>query len=76
MEEQIRKFIQDTVNPVLDQHNGSCQLISVVDDKVTVRMLGGCKGCPGRQLTFLRGIRPMIMENCPGVKDVLLYAER
>lgn len=72
MENELKKVINEIVNPQLASHNGSCELVSLYDSVALIRMQGGCKGCPGRQMTFLNGIKPLLMENCDGLIDVIL----
>lgn len=72
MEKLIQKLIDDQVNPVIAAHNGSCELVEVKDDIAYLRLLGGCVGCPGRRMTLLNGIKPLIMENVEQIKNVEL----
>ncbi len=74
MQKQIKELIDTKVNPLLASHGGSCELISVYDAVAIIRLKGGCQGCPGRKNTFLRGIKPLIMESTPGLIDVILDA--
>lgn len=72
MEDQIKKILTDDVNSQLKFHNGSCSLVEVKNDVAFIRLEGGCKGCPGRQHTFFNGVKPHLMENVQGLKDVEL----
>jgi Fe-S cluster biogenesis protein NfuA len=69
---EIKTLIEEVVNPQLEGHGGCCLFKSFENGVVTVELAGGCKGCPGRQRTFLNGIKPFLLENCEGVKDVVL----
>ena len=70
--EEIKTIIEEVINPQLEGHGGCCVFKSFEDGVVKVSLAGGCAGCPGRQRTFLGGIKPFLMENCPDVKDVVL----
>lgn len=72
MEAQVKEVIEKEINPMLESHAGGCELISVVDGVVTIRLLGGCAGCPSRNMTLLNGIVPILKERVPEVKDVVL----
>ena len=72
MENEVKKVIETVINPQLASHGGSCELVALYDSVALIRMQGGCKGCPGRQMTFLNGIKPLLIENCNGLIDVML----
>lgn len=72
METQIKNLIEVEVNPVLAAHNGSCELVSCDDGIAKIRLTGGCKGCPGQQMTFLNGIKPFLLDSIEGLADVVL----
>ncbi len=46
MIEKIKEIIEKEINPVLELHAGGCELLDVDDGVVTLRMFGGCSGCP------------------------------
>ena len=72
MEEKIKQIITDQMDPVLKLHNGSCEFVSYEDGVLTVKLLGGCVGCPSSKITLLNGIKPIIESELPEVQDVML----
>lgn len=72
MIEKIQQVIEDDINPYLAMHSGGCELVDVDDGIVTLRMFGGCSGCPSSQITLFNGIIPIFKEKVPEVKDVIL----
>ena len=72
MIERIQQVIEDDINPYLAMHSGGCELVDVDDGIVTLRMFGGCSGCPSSQITLFNGIIPIFKEKVPEVKDVIL----
>lgn len=72
MIELIKKVIEEDVNPYLALHSGGCELIDVDDGIVTLRMYGGCSGCPSSHITLFNGIIPIFKEKVPEIKDVVL----
>jgi Fe/S biogenesis protein NfuA len=72
MIEEIKKVIETDINPQLELHAGGCELIDVDDGVVTIRLYGGCSGCPSSQITLFNGIVPILKERVPDVKDVVL----
>lgn len=72
MIEEIKKIIEEDINPYLELHQGGCELIDVEDGVVTLRLYGGCSGCPSSQITLFNGIVPILREKIPEVQDVIL----
>lgn len=72
---QVRNVIDGQINPMLASHNGACELVSLNESVALIKLKGGCQGCPGRQLTFLKGIKPILLNNCSNLLDVKLDVE-
>lgn len=72
MIERIKEVIDSEINPMLALHSGGCELLDVDDGVVTLRMYGGCSGCPSSSITLFNGIVPILREHVPEIKDVLL----
>jgi Fe/S biogenesis protein NfuA len=72
MEEKIKQIIDVDVNPLLKLHSGSCEFVALNGDVVTLRLNGGCVGCPSSKLTLLNGIIPIFKEKLPEIKDIEL----
>lgn len=70
--EEIKTIIEEVINPQLENHGGCCVFKGFENGIVTVSLAGGCKGCHGRERTFLSGIKPFLLEHCSDVKDVVL----
>lgn len=72
MKEEIQELLDSRINPVLSNHMGACELVKISNGVVSVRLTGGCKGCPDKETTLLRGIKPVLLEEVQGVKNVIL----
>jgi|JI7StandDraft_1071085.scaffolds.fasta_scaffold1107752_1 Fe-S cluster biogenesis protein NfuA len=72
MIDKIQRIIEEDINPYLAMHSGGCELLDIEDGVVTLRMYGGCSGCPSSQITLFNGILPILKEKAPEVVDVLL----
>lgn len=71
--EEIQKTINEEINTLLKLHNGSCEAVSLEDGVLTVRLHGGCVGCPASKITLMNLITPALKEKHPDtVKDVIL----
>ncbi|MCH1982273.1 NifU family protein [Ruminococcus sp. OA3] len=71
MDERIRE-----IQGLLDKQSlctGSViKVQSVADNKVIVRMLGTCSGCPSAQLTVKESVETAIIKEYPFVEEVIL----
>ena len=72
MEEKIKEVIDNEINPQLQFHSGSCELVTFIDGIVTLRLFGGCSGCPSSHITLFNGIVPILKDKIPEVLDVVL----
>lgn len=72
MIDKIKKVIEEDINPFLELHAGGCELLDYDDGIVTLRLFGGCSGCPSSQITLFNGIVPIFKEKIPEIKDVTL----
>ncbi|MEZ4743048.1 MAG: NifU family protein [Bdellovibrionota bacterium] len=70
--ETINQVIEKEINPYLEMHAGGCELVDVDDGVITIRLFGGCSGCPSSHITLFNGIVPIFREHFPELKDVLL----
>ncbi len=72
MEEQIKKVLKEKVDPVLAEHYGGAMLTGFENNIAKVRLTGACASCPSAQYTIEDIVKEIVMENCSGVKDVIL----
>jgi Fe-S cluster biogenesis protein NfuA len=69
---EVKKIIDSEINPMLKLHAGGCELVGVEDGVVTLKLFGGCSGCPSSTITLFNGIVPILKEHLPEIKDVML----
>ena len=72
MEEQIRKILEEEVNPVLAGHNGGAVLTGFADQVAKVKLTGACAACPSAACTMEDVVKEMVLSRCEGVVDVVL----
>ena len=63
----------DAIRPLLQADGGDIELVSVDEEtgKVSVRLQGACKGCPGAQMTLKMGVERKLKEEVPNVTEVV-----
>ncbi|MCY4380146.1 MAG: NifU family protein [Proteobacteria bacterium] len=73
MIEKLKHIINEEINPYLAMHQGSAELVDFADGIVTLKLQGGCSGCPSSQLTLFNGIVPILKEHLgDDIEDVVL----
>ena len=70
MEEQICAVL-DVIRPYLNRDGGDVEFLRFEDGIVYVKMVGACAGCMSLDVTLNEGIREILVENIPGVVDVV-----
>ena len=70
MREQVEAAI-NKIRPALQADCGDVELVDVKDGVVQVRLTGACNGCPMATMTLRDGIERVIMEEVPGVRQIV-----
>jgi len=74
MKEQVKQAL-DKIRPNLQADGGDVELVEVTDDGVVkVKLTGACQGCPMSQMTLKNGIQRLLLQEVPGVKEVVSVA--
>ena len=73
IEEQIIAIL-NVIRPYLNNDGGDIEFLRFEDGVVYVRMLGACAGCMSLDETLNEGVREILVENIPGVIDVVNVA--
>ncbi len=71
MFDKINDLLKERVMPALESHGGGVELIKVEDNKVYVKLSGGCQGCPGARMTIKNGVERIIKESFPEITEVV-----
>ena len=72
MNEKVQKILEEKVNPILSGHFGGASLVAVEDGVAVVRMTGACASCPSARMTVEEVVKEIVIDNCEGIKDVIL----
>ena len=70
IEEQIIAVL-GVIRPYLNNDGGDIEFVRFEDGVVYVRMLGACAGCGSLDQTLNDGVREILVENIPGVIEVV-----
>ena len=69
--DRVKHVIEMQINPAIANHGGSVRLIEIRDDVVYLEMMGGCQGCGMAAATLAQGIRRILMETVPEIRDIV-----
>lgn len=71
MFDKVNEIIQE-IRPRLQADGGDIELVDVDQEgKVSVRLQGACKGCPGALMTLKMGVERYLKEKVEGVSEVI-----
>ncbi len=75
MYKQIEEILENKVKPILAAHHGSIELVAVEDNRVEVKLLGACSGCPSAKSTLEDTVLGSIQGDLPSIREVVLVTE-
>ncbi|SLN25845.1 NifU family protein [Oceanibacterium hippocampi] len=67
----IARFLDERINPSVASHGGHIALVDVQDDRVFIRLEGGCHGCGMADVTLKQGVEVEIKRAFPDISAVL-----
>ncbi len=72
-EETVTKVMEalESIRPFLNKDGGDIELIDVKENKVFVKLLGNCSGCPVSFSTMKLGVENTIKQFAPEIDEVL-----
>ncbi len=71
MKERVQEVLNQ-VRPALQADGGDVELVDVTEDGVvSVKLTGACGSCPMSTMTLKMGIERTLVENIPGIKEVV-----
>ena len=73
IEDQIIAIL-NVIRPYLNNDGGDIEFVRFDEGIVYVRMLGACAGCGRLDQTLNEGVREILVENIPGVIEVVNIA--
>lgn len=74
-DDQLRAKVQEIfdteINPAVASHGGMVDLLDIKENKIYLRMGGGCQGCGMADVTLRQGIEQAIRQALPQVDQIL-----
>ena len=69
--DRVKHVIEYQINPSIAGHGGAVTLVDVRDDVIYLQMQGGCQGCGMAAVTLAQGIKRILMETLPEIRDIV-----
>lgn len=72
-EETVTKVLEalESIRPFLNRDGGDIELIDVEGDKVIVKLIGNCNGCPMSFSTMKLGVENTVKQFAPEISEVV-----
>ncbi len=68
---KIEALLDEQVRPALAAHGGNVEVVDIDNNKVFLRLQGGCQGCSSSSATLKDGIETLIKKNFPEIEEVV-----
>ena len=72
---EVQKLFDDVINPAIADHGGFVELVDVKDNKVYVKMVGGCQGCGAADATLRQGIASLLQHHFPEFDEIVDHTD-
>jgi Fe-S cluster biogenesis protein NfuA len=70
MQTRIQRGLEG-VRPYLKSHGGDCELVSVLDGIVRLRLHGTCGSCPSSSLTLKNAVEEALYDAAPDITEIV-----
>lgn len=68
---KLEALFDEQVRPALAAHGGNVEIIDLDNDKLFVRLSGGCQGCSSSKATLKDGIQTLVKQKFPTITEVV-----
>jgi Fe-S cluster biogenesis protein NfuA len=68
---KIKRVLQNEIRPVVALDGGDILFVKFENQKLYIKMLGACSGCPSSTATLKQGIEVRIKEVFPDITEVI-----
>ena len=68
---KIDALISEQIRPSLRSHGGNIELIDFDNNKLFVKLTGGCQGCSSSVATLRDGVAKVVQQKFPEVEEII-----
>ena len=67
----VQELLESQINPSVASHGGFVELLDVKDNRVFLKLGGGCQGCGMANVTLRQGIEGVLRDKLPQIDEIL-----
>jgi Fe-S cluster biogenesis protein NfuA len=71
MMRKLETLFDEQVRPALAAHGGNVEIVDLDNNKLFLRLQGGCQGCSSSLATLKDGIQTLVKQNFPEITEVV-----
>jgi Fe/S biogenesis protein NfuA len=68
---KIEILFDEQIRPALASHGGNVEVVDIDNNRLFVRLVGGCQGCSSSKATLKDGIQTLVKKNFPDIIEVV-----
>ena len=68
---KINEVIEQDIRPALMSHGGNIEVVKYEEQKLYVKLSGGCRGCPGARMTIKNGVERLVKGKIEEIEEVI-----
>lgn len=68
---RIQELFESRINPALADHGGWAEFVDLADDRLVIRLGGGCQGCGMSTVTVKQGILGLVQKHFPNIVQIV-----
>ncbi|MDD0852626.1 NifU family protein [Halobacteriovorax sp. GB3] len=72
---KVEHILDEQIRPALAAHGGNIEIVDIDNNKVYVRLQGGCQGCSSSNATLKDGIETLLKRHFPEIEEVIDLTE-
>ncbi len=69
---KIEKVLDEQIRPALASHGGGIEIVDFDNQKLFVKLSGGCQGCSSSKATLKDGIERLLLQKFPELIEELV----
>ena len=72
MLKQVEKVLDEQIRPALASHGGGIEVVDFDNNKLFVKLSGGCQGCSSSKATLKDGVEKLLVQKFPEMINELV----
>ena len=71
MIQHLEKLFDEHIRAALAAHGGNVEIVDIDNDRLYLKLSGGCQGCSSSTATLKDGIEKLVKEKFPEIVEVV-----